>query len=296
MEGELFNIQRFSTGDGPGIRTTFFFKGCPLRCKWCHNPESQSVARQISYYHQKCIMCGTCVKACPNKLLSLTEGGVTLNRNQCIGCGQCAKVCPVNAIECFGNSYTIDELLNIARRDRHYYKENGGVTLSGGEPMLQWNFVMELLRELKREGIHTALDTSGYTDTFAFTQVLPYVDMLLYDIKHMDPIKHREGTGVDNQKILDHFRLAQDKKKQTLVRVPVIPGYNDTEENWTALAELLHSYPNTQIELLGYHAYGQPKYEALGMVYKLADLKAPSDKEMAIHKAFLRNYGVNCME
>ena len=155
---------------------------------------------------------------------------------------------------------------------------------------------LELLRELKREGIHTALDTSGYTDTFAFTQVLPYVDMLLYDIKHMDPIKHREGTGVDNQKILDHFRLAQDKKKQTLVRVPVIPGYNDTEENWTALAELLHSYPNTQIELLGYHAYGQPKYEALGMVYKLADLKAPSDKEMAIHKAFLRNYGVNCME
>lgn len=251
----IFDLQRSSFVDGPGIRTTVFFKGCNLRCAWCHNPESQSASRQMLFYQSKCTGCGKCREKCPHTLSS------------CDLCGKCALYCPHDAREICGREYSVDEVLKEILKDKTFYENTGGgVTFSGGECMLQIDFLEELLKECKRNGIHTAVDTAGHLSWESFTRVLPYTDLFLYDVKCADGEKHKRYTGVDNRLILDNLKKLFSSGAHLWIRIPVIPDFNDTREEMTAIRDLLRSFGKPEkIELLPYHAMGEHKYAALGV-------------------------------
>lgn len=295
MEGKLFNIQRFSTGDGPGIRTTVFFKGCPLKCKWCHNPESQAMYPQIGYYKEKCLHCGKCAVVCPRSAIKFEIEKNEIDHHLCDLCGECVKACTANAVEKLGRIYSVEEVMKQIMRDYSYYGKTGGVTLSGGEPTLQSEFAQELLKKIKEENCHTALDTCGYCNWESLQKLLPYVDLVLYDLKHMNSDKHKEMTGVDNEMILDNFRRIQKAGIRTRVRVPMIPGFNDTDENLERLAAFLKPYPSVEVELLGYHAYGISKYEAIGKSYELKGCIQPSKEQMESYRKWLGQFGIKCV-
>lgn len=265
MKGIVYNIQRMSTKDGPGLRTTVFLKGCPLHCPWCSNPESQSFKPQLMVFTNLCVACGACAAICPNGAVEQDEDG-KYNRDlaKCTNCGECAKVCPSKAREMSGEYMTVEEVMKVVDSDSLFYNNSdGGVTFGGGEPTAAGDFLLELLDASIRRGYHICLDTCGVCSHEMFAKVLPRVDMFLFDCKHMDPEEHKRLTGRDNKIILENLATALNSKKDVHIRIPLMPGINDTEKNIAAMAEFLHAYGKYEVDVLPCHTFGLSKYGAL---------------------------------
>jgi len=291
LRGTIFDIERFAVHDGPGIRTTVFFKGCPLRCLWCHNPESIKIERQIVFFQNKCIGCGECFKRCPNGAVEATSQGRKYHRDRCTLCGTCVEYCYAEATVMQGKVVSVQEVIEEVKKDMPFYENSGGgVTLSGGEPTMQPEFCIAVLRESKEAGMHTALDTSGYAKWDTLRRILEYVDLVLYDVKHMDPLKHKEYTGLSNRLILSNLRKLDELNISIEIRMPIIPGLNDFEGNLSAVSQFLSEMRNIKrIRLLPYHRLGEGKYERLDMEYKLKDLEPPGKARIEQLAEFMKS-------
>lgn len=252
MKAFIFDIERGSFVDGPGIRTTVFFKGCNLQCKWCHNPESQSKNKQILFYRDKCTGCGKCKSVCPYAF------------EKCDFCGKCALYCPQDARKICGKEYTALEVLNEILKDKEYYGNSGGVTFSGGECMLQIDFLEEILKECKQYKIHTAIDTAGNVPWEYFEKILPHTDLFLYDVKCFSEDLHKDGTGVSNRLILENLQKLSENKAEIIIRIPVIPEFNGNLCEMQKIADFLKDLRINKVELLPYHAMGEHKWFAIG--------------------------------
>ena len=283
-EGELAvitDIQRYSVHDGPGIRTLVFFKGCPLRCQWCHNPETHSPFPEILYKEELCIGCGACLKRCEHNAIKILNGKVVNNKEACTLCGKCVETCYAEAREISGKYYTIDEVYNASMRDQEFYKHTGGgVTLSGGEVLMHAEFASKLLKKLKESGINTAIETCGYASWENVQKVVQYTDLLLFDVKHSDEEIHKKFTGVSNKLILDNLHKISDMGKSIIVRVPLIPGVNDSVEVLTNIARIAEDVHAKELHILPFHQIGMSKWEAAGKDYKFRDVKEPTTDEV----------------
>ncbi len=287
MMGNIFDIKKFAVHDGDGIRTTVFFKGCPLKCVWCHNPEGIDFHPHLAFYANKCISCGACVQTCPQNAHSISENGHRFDREKCTVCGLCEESCLKDALVLYGKPTTVEALMPILLRDRAFYESSGGgVTLSGGECLAQPEFCRALLMALKREGIHTAVDTCGYVPRTAIELVLPFTDVFLYDIKAMDEDVHIRCTGHSNRTILENLRHIDDCGKAIEIRIPFVPGYNDDQIGKIALflKGLNHI---TKVRLLPYHNYAGSKYLSLGKENTLPEV-LPTDEALNNAKETLR--------
>ena len=289
MRGMIFEIKRFAVHDGDGIRTTVFFKGCPLRCVWCHNPEGLRAEPQLAYYAHKCIGCGECASVCPTGAHTLQNSAHVLDRQKCTACGGCAEHCLGDALTHYGKSVTVEELLPLLLEDREFYESsNGGVTLSGGECLLQSQFCASLLQALKREGIHTAVDTCGAVPREAIDRVLPYTDLFLYDLKAIDPEVHRRCTGVTNERILENLRYVDAMGAKIEIRYPLVPDYNDGEaEKIRDFLATLRTRP--RVRVLPYHNFAGSKYRALGLEATLP-ARLPTEEELRRVEALFAEY------
>lgn len=286
----LFNIQRFSTHDGNGIRTTVFFKGCPLGCLWCHNPESQSEKKQVLHNAERCVLCGKCVSNCPKGAISLWEGVLTTDEERCIGCGICADECFNCAREIAGQEYTTAQVLDVIKRDKTFYAESGGgVTFSGGECLMYPQELTELLKECRQIGIHTAVDTCGFAPWESIEKTLPYTSIYLYDIKCMDPQRHKRLTGADNKLILKNLRLLKENGADIWFRLPLIEGANCDEENILATLALAQEIRPSEVSLLAYHNTGSFKYSRLGR--SAEKFSAPTQERLEYIKALFEGKG-----
>lgn len=299
ITGFLFNIQRFSIHDGPGIRTTVFLKGCPLRCFWCHNPEGLRAKPEIQFYPEKCILCGECMDVCQHggHLVNAAEGTHTYVRENCVACGECAAVCCAQALQMAGEARSAGEVVAEVLRDRAFYASSGGgVTLSGGEPLLQRAFTRAVLEGCRGEGIHTAIETTAYFPWKTIAEFMPLVDLVMMDIKHLDPEKHRAATGVSNERILANARRISESGKPLLFRTPLIPTVNATVEEIGAIgafvAELQSARPAGSDpigwDLLPFHRLAADKYRSLDMQYAAAHLDAPGKDLLAALGAVAR--------
>ena len=285
--GHIFNIQHFSIHDGPGIRTVVFLKGCPLYCKWCSNPESHQLAPNLAYNSNRCIgtdECGYCIEACPQKAISGNTGEdkkITINRNTCTNCIKCTSICPSLALNVYGKLVSVKEVIDTAEKDAVFYSHSeGGITLGGGEPLFQIDFAIALLKEAKKRRIDTAIETSGHTTWVNLESACNYLDTVLYDIKCIDSAKHKEYTGVGSELILDNFKKMCETfpEKRKIVRVPVVPGFNDSEDDILEIVNFIKGFPNIECELLPYHPLGQPKYEYIGKVYPMGNAELDDAK------------------
>ena len=308
--GLLYDIQGFSVHDGPGIRTTVFLKGCPLHCPWCHSPESQSFRPQMGYTAVRCIgteLCGECLRVCPAG--AVAQGGeevspvdksvlhrVVWDRGKCLQCAACTKVCSPEALSLCGKDYSVSGVMDVLRKDYAYFKASGGgVTVSGGEPLCQIDFTEALLRAVKADGIATAVDTTGFVPNEAVRRVMPYADLFLYDLKHMDSAEHKRIMGAPNELIHENARYIAANGGKLQVRIPVIPGYNDSEENLRKTAEFCASLGGavTVIQLLPYHHFGSSKYERMQMYDPMpASLQPPTDETMQGYLKLMQSYGL----
>lgn len=278
--GYVFNIQNYSMHDGPGIRTMVFLKGCPLRCKWCSNPESQQCSPELAFKDNKCIgiqECGRCLSVCPNGAVGTAENGmIKISREACQACFVCADNCPAQSLHVFGKLRSINEVLRVVENDSAFYaRSGGGMTISGGEPLMQAEFTTELLKEAKRRRINTAIETCGFVEWPVLQKAAEFIDTILFDIKCIDAVKHKQFTGGSNEVILSNFEnLCQAfPKKPILVRTPVVPGFNDSLEDIRAIVDFIKGRDNVSYQILQYHRLGQPKYEYLGRQYPLGDVK-----------------------
>jgi len=283
VSGLIFDIKKLAVHDGPGIRTTIFFKGCPLRCKWCHNPESILPQPELILFETKCIGCGECVSICAQHAHAIREDGSRLfDRSVCLSCGDCARVCYAEALVMEGRVVTLEDVMTALRKDMPFYESSeGGITLSGGEPLAQADFALALLKQCKREDLHCVLDTSGYGPWHDFEKCIQFVDLILYDIKHMDPNMHRRYTGVSNDLILENLAKAGKAGVPLEIRMPIIAGINDDREQITEAARFLSGISGIRrIQLLPYHRLGEAKYTRLGRPYGMGKREPLSDDQM----------------
>jgi pyruvate formate lyase activating enzyme len=294
MSNLVTNIQGYSIHDGPGIRTVVFLKGCSLACQWCSNPECISPRPEVGFIKALCTKCGKCAEICPEGALVYKAGKFPrIDRERCSGCGACSAVCDYKAIVLYGISMNAEEIYNAVNRDEMFYQASGGgVTVSGGEALLQPQLVCELFRKCRHAGIHTCIETSGCAAESAWRQVLPYTDYVLYDLKHMNSVKHRQYTGKPNSLILANAKMVAESGVETLFRMPIIPGINDDEQNIKDTADFLHKLGNNvlRIELMPYHRLGKGKYESLDRKYTLSDVPSLEPEHLeSIKKTFESN-------
>jgi pyruvate formate lyase activating enzyme len=247
-QGLLFDLKKFAVHDGPGIRTTVFFKGCPMRCLWCHNPEGISPRREVMVFSSRCIKsCRDCLDACPRRALRKARGGIVLDRGRCDGCGACARVCPAEALQIAGSSATADEIMKELAKDKPFYQESGGgVTFSGGEPLQQPGFLRELLAQCRRQKLHTAVDTSGHAPYTVFEKILPLTDLFLYDLKIVNEARHKQLTGLSNRLLLDNLAKLSGSGCSLAIRVPLVPGCNDRPGDLDEMADFCADLPRRQ--------------------------------------------------
>lgn len=291
--GNIINIQKYSVHDGPGIRTTIFFKGCPLSCWWCHNPESQNIQHEIMFFEERCTSCGNCVKRCPQNAIAVKDTYLIVDKNKCALCGKCTDFCPRNAREYVGRDMTVPELMKEIIKDEVFYDESsGGVTFSGGEPLIHADFLDEVLKKCKDRGIHTAVDTSGYVSWDKFEKIADKVDLFLFDLKHMNNEKHIKYMNVPNLLILENLKKLSDKGCNIFIRIPIIVGVNDDEENISETIKFLSNLNIVQVNLLPYHKMGMNKYRRLKMDYKLSGMEKPSNEKMDEIVGKFREIGV----
>lgn len=277
LMGIVFDIQRFALHDGPGIRTTVFLKGCPLRCIWCHNPESQRFAPQLSFNVESCRLCGDCVPACSQGVHEIIDGRHIVHFDACLTCGACVEACDERALTIVGREMSVDQVLAEVERDRPYYERSGGgLTLSGGEPLAQFDFALALLQEARNRGIHTCLDTSGIVSRSRLATVADHVDLFLFDYKATSPETHRQLTGASNRRVLDNLLFLYERGARIILRCLLVPGVNDSEEHLEAIVALDAQLPALEgIHVLPFHTMGRDKGPRIGRVNPLADLPAP---------------------
>lgn len=299
INGVVFNIQRLCLHDGPGIRTTVFLKGCSMRCKWCDNPESMSPAPELGFSRSLCDKCGKCLSVCPEGAISLDEDGMPLiDRQCCTACGICVERCFPEALAIFGKSYSEAEAFEVILKDSHFLRcSGGGITVSGGEPLLQPLFVEAIFRLCHEVGLPTAMETCGFANSGVLKEILPHTDLLLFDLKHMDPDEHFKLTGQSNSLILDNASLAVRSGTEILFRMPLIPSINDTPQNIhntsLFLRELLGE--SARLELMPYHQLGVGKYEALDLTYPLAGLNSAKPEFVELARQTFEQCGVHCL-
>jgi pyruvate formate lyase activating enzyme len=276
--GEIFDIKKYAIHDGPGIRTTIFFKGCPLSCRWCHNPESLSRATQRLYREERCIGCMECISACSNDAITATENQLKWEAANCVYCKTCARVCPAEAVEFIGKTMSIEDVVAEITKDTLFYDESsGGVTFSGGEPLMQPSFLMGLLKACGDLDLHRTVDTCGYADTRTLLNVATHVELFLYDLKQMDPEKHYRYTGVPNEMILTNLKCLSRQGARIIIRLPVIPGINNDRENIERTGAFLSSLAGVnQVNILPYHPTAAAKYKSLGLNYGAVDIERPA--------------------
>jgi len=279
MKGTIFDIKKFAVHDGPGIRSTIFFKGCPLRCRWCHNPEGISPRPELMVFPDRCIKtCHDCLAACPENALAKRGGVVVIDRERCLGCGRCAAACPSEALQLAGRRVTVDAAVSQLSKDTAFYRDSGGgVTISGGEPLLQPRFLRALLAACREKKLHTAVDTCGHAPYADFEAILPLTDLFLFDLKVLDEDRHRLLTGVSNRRLIRNLRKLSSRARQLAIRVPLIPGCNDSAADMAALADFCVSLPRRHpVHLLPYHRGGSGKSKRLGRVDPLAATLPPT--------------------
>ena len=287
-------VQRFAIHDGPGIRSTVFLQGCPLRCPWCANPESQTIGRHLMYQEQKCVQCGACAAHCPQQAIQLRGEQLIFDRQRCIQCGTCAEVCLNGAIHYIGMKTSVEDIVGILKRDEAYYRESGGgVTFSGGEPFVQFDALKALLGACHKLGYHTAIETTGNTSWEKMLDVLPLVDLFLFDMKHCDPDWITVVTGGDGWQIQDNFeKLARIAADKIITRVPVIPDYNFTEETLCRIFRFVADRGVKRVDLLPYHTLGTDKYMQLGREYLMGDIRMLPKKDLWSYIAIGKEYGL----
>ena len=292
----IFDIKRYSINDGPGIRITIFFKGCPLSCAWCHNPEGQSAEVQRLYSAGKCIGCGTCMDNCPEGALTLVKDkGIITDILKCTVCGKCALVCPTKAVEMSGCQETVDQIMQAIREETVVMDTSGGgVTFSGGEPLQHPELLIKLLKACEAEGIHRAVDTSGFVDTETLLRVATHTDLFLYDLKHMDSTMHEKYTGIPNEKILENLKILAENGNSVFVRIPLIEGVNADEKNIEAMAVFVNSLPGERkpVNLLPYHNIATRKYEKLGMAHNAGIMREPDKARIEKCIGIFRKFGL----
>jgi pyruvate formate lyase activating enzyme len=293
MTGLVFRIARFAVHDGPGIRTTVFFKGCPLRCWWCHSPESQTRRQELAVRADRCIDCGACEPACPQVAITRADNAWVTDREACEACGTCVRVCPSGAREIAGITFTPDQLAAEVEKDAMFFEESGGgVTFSGGEPLMQPAFLEAVLRLMKAGGIHTAVDTCGLADRDALRRITPLTDLFLFDLKQMDAVRHREVTGVSNQRILESFAEIAAAGRPMRVRFPLVPGVNDEPDHVDELARFVRQHGVDRVDVLPYHRAGLSKYERFGIESPLSETMPPSPELVDEVVRALRRHGL----
>lgn len=296
-EATIFDIQKFSIHDGPGIRTLIFMKGCPLACIWCSNPESQVSTPQLVFYGEKCIRANKCWEVCPTHAISVKDSQLVLDKSLCNLCGKCVEACYAGAWKMFGEVVDVDYVIQEIEKDTLFYKNSGGgVTFGGGEPILYPDFISAVASRCQGAGIPVAIETCGFASWRNFEKILDNIDLVMFDIKHMDPKVHKELCGCSNQLILKNLRrLSQRDDIEVIVRVPTIPGLNDSEDNIKSTIKFVASLGGNirGIELLPYHKFGENKYERLERKYALAGLKIPSDEHMQNIKSIMEGYGLD---
>ena len=291
----IFNMQKFSIHDGPGIRTTIFFKGCPLKCLWCSNPESQDTSIQILYDQKKCVHCMTCLHTCPNKAIRFLQDQFYIDTKACSHCLTCVHSCINQALSYEGEAKDVDEVVKVCLQDIDFYEESGGgVTISGGEGMVQPDFVKALLAKLKEHKIHTAIETTGYIKKEIFRELAPMFDLLLFDVKHYDSDKHYEGTHVHNELIIENLAWAISQGIEVLPRIPVIPDFNDSLDDAKGIATLLNQVGAKKVQLLPFHQFGENKYHLLGKTYSYENVKALHPEDLTDYQRIFLDVGIDC--
>jgi len=293
-KGYIARIERFMLHDGPGIRTVIFLKGCPLRCLWCSSPQTWEKELQIIWKKDKCIGCNRCIEVCPQQAIVMSGEGKKVIYEKCTKCGKCIDNCPIGALEYDGAIFSVEEAIKEVLKDEIFYRRSGGgITLSGGEPTYQFQFSKSLLMQLKKKGIHTAVESCGFVKWERFKEVLKYVDTLLIDIKHMDSQKHRLFTGKSNVQILENIKLAKKNDLcEILIRYPVIPAYNDSMDNIKSMINFMKETGLEKIDIFPFHKLGEHEYEELGREYPMKNIEVPSEERIEEIKEYFRTKGI----
>lgn len=294
MKGLVFDIQKFSLHDGPGIRTTVFLKGCSLRCFWCQNPEGLSSKQELQYLESQCINCGMCFSVCPVGAHTIRDGIHEIDRDKCTLCGECVKACPAKALQFTAREMEAREIVEQVLNDKIYYDlSGGGITLSGGEPLVQADFSSEILRLCKSNGIHTAIETAFNVEWSEVEKVLPNLDLIMADIKAVDTEIHKHGTGVNNKRILENLQRIAKQDIPLIVRVPLMPGVNDSDEDISNIAQLVKNFPNLRyLELVPFHRLGESKYRSIGLIPKTEHLSYIPDERLREIRSLLLNLNI----